>query len=50
MWFEDYEKQLQDAKGDSFTLCSIINEASEDKQLDDFEFNLLYDEAVILGL
>ena len=50
MWFEDYEKRLQGAKGDSFTLCLIINEASDDKQLDDFDFNLLYEEAVNLGL
>lgn len=50
MWIDYYENKLQDAKGDSITLYSIIEEALDDKQISDDDFNVLYDEALNLGL
>jgi len=50
MWVDFYEKQVDEAKGDSYTLCSIINEASDDKQVSNEEFNALYEKAVNNGL
>lgn len=50
MWVDFYEKKIDEAKGDSYTLCLIINEASDDKQVSNEDFNVLYDKAVNNGL